>query len=66
MADPLNPSPALLSKLASIAVHADEYHSDDGHEFDLVALKSSLSDPEVKKWLDDMALLAMAPRKRRQ
>lgn len=43
----LNPPPALLCKLASIAVHADEFTSPDGHQFDLDALKSALADPDV-------------------
>lgn len=64
MSNPLNPSPALLCKLASVAVHADEYHSADGHELDLVALRSALADAEVKAWIEAMTSLAMAPRKR--
>ena len=64
MTDPLNPSPALLCKLASVAVHADEFMSPFGHEMDRVAFNSAINDPEVKEWLDGMTALAMAPRKR--
>lgn len=64
MNDALNPSPGLLCKLASIAVHADEFLSPDGHEMDRVALNSALSDDEVKAWLEQMTAMAMAPVKR--
>jgi hypothetical protein len=60
----LNPSPSLLCKLASIAVHADELTSEHGHKLDQVALNSALSDPEVKTWIEQMTAAAMAPRKR--
>lgn len=60
----LQPAPSLLSKLASIAVHADELLSPDGHDFDRHALKSALGDPEVSEWLGQMDALAMIPRKR--
>lgn len=63
-ANPLSPSTALLCKLASVAVHADEYISSDGHPLDLEALRSALGDPEVKEWLAAMTAIAMAPRKR--
>lgn len=59
----LAPSLALLMKLGSIAVHADEMLSTDGHEFDRVALKSLLTDPEVVAWIKKMGELL--PRKRR-
>lgn len=52
--DPLKPSLSLLCKLASIAVHADEMMSPSGHAMDKVALKSVVSDPEVKDWLKAM------------
>jgi hypothetical protein len=64
MTDMLNPPPSLLSKLASIAVHADELTSEHGHSFDKVALQSAINDPEVKTWIDAMTAAAMAPRKR--
>lgn len=63
--DILNPSPALLCKLASIAVHADELVSPDGHEFDGIALVCSLNDTEVSIWLAGMVKAGMAPVKRK-
>jgi hypothetical protein len=60
----LSPPPSLLCKLASIAVHADEYLSPDGHPFDRDALVSALTDPEVVEWVAAMSAAAMAPRKR--
>lgn len=54
MSDPLKPGLSLLSKLGSIAVHAEEFLSPKGHEFDLVALRSLIEDVEVKQWMKDM------------
>lgn len=65
MSDALNPKPSLLCKLASIAVHADELASPDGHEFDRIALASAIADPEVRDWLRSMTEAGMAPVKRR-
>lgn len=62
----LTPSPALLCKLGSIAVHADELTSDDGHQFDRVALQSLIADPEVREWIAAMGAAAMVPVKRKQ
>lgn len=64
MTNPLQPSPGLLCKLGSIAIHADELHSNDGHSFDKLALDTLLSDPEVIEWLSQMETLAMVPKKR--
>ena len=63
--DLLTPPASLLCKLASIAVHADELLSDDGHDFDRAALQSALADPEVAGWLAQMTAAALAPRKRK-
>lgn len=63
---PLQPSPALLCKLGSIAVHADEMMSADGHDFDKIALQGLISDPEVSDWIKQMNAMAMVPRKRSQ
>ena len=60
----LNPTPSLLCKLASIAVHADELLSPDSHQFDKDALVTLLGDEEVKGWLAKMTAAAMAPMKR--
>ena len=62
--DPLKPSLSLLCKLGSILVHLEEFHSPTGHSFDLEAMKSALSDPEVKDWLGAMDLMAFIPKKR--
>lgn len=62
--NPLTPTPSLLSKLGSIAVHADELMSPDGHSFDRVALTTVLHDAEVTEWLTAMGALAMVPLKR--
>lgn len=61
---PLKPKPTLLCKLASIAVHADEMLSPSGHSFDIEALKSLMSDKEVRSWIAEMTAMAMAPVKR--
>jgi hypothetical protein len=60
----LTPSPSLLCKLASVAVHADEYLGPDGHDFDRDALLVAISDAEVQAWIREMTAAAMAPRKR--
>lgn len=62
---PLQPSAALLCKLGSIAVHADEMLSADGHDFDRVVLQQLIADPEVADWIMQMNALAMVPRKRK-
>lgn len=61
----MHPSPALLAKLASIAVHADEYLSPDGHPLDRDALLAGVRDPEVVDWVAQMTAASMAPRKRK-
>ena len=61
---PLKPSPALLCKLGSIVVHADEGLGPHGHEFDITALKQLLADQEVNEWLAAMNAMAMLPVKR--
>jgi hypothetical protein len=61
----LSPGAGLLCKLGSIAVHAEEMVSPDGHTFDRVALEQLLADPEVKEWLTLMDAAAMVPKKRK-
>ena len=65
MSDPLKPSLSLLSKLGSIAVHAEEAMSPGGHHYDRAALVSVLNDPEVMEWIKQMAKLAFLPVKRK-
>lgn len=60
----LQPGTALLCKLASIAIHAEEYISLDGHTLDREALQAVLNDPDVKAWLASMTSMALAPQKR--
>lgn len=60
----LSPGPALLCKLASLAVHIDELYSAGGHEFDRAAINSLVNDREVQQWLEEMTKLGMAPVKR--
>ena len=64
--DMLKPSAALLCKLGSIAVHAAELTSPDGHAFDRAAMLSVLSDPEVVGWLAAMDAAALLPKTRAQ
>ena len=63
-ANPLKPSPALLCKLGSVLVHANELISSNGHAFDRHALEQLTLDPDVKEWLAQMDALAMIPRRR--
>lgn len=60
----MKPTPQLLCKLGSIAIHARELLSPNGHAFDRHALNSVLSDPEVIAWLAEMDAAAMLPRER--
>ena len=64
MSEPFKPSVALLAKLGSIAVHAEEMTEPGGHDFDAAAIRSLMSDPEVVEWLAAMRSMAMLPRKR--
>lgn len=64
MSDVLKPSVSLLVKLGSLAVHADELISPDGHAFDRQAIAGLLNDPEVSMWLKQMDMLAFLPKKR--
>jgi hypothetical protein len=62
MSDPLKPSVALLSKIGSIVVHAEEMLSAKGHEYDRQAILSGLQDPELREWIKAMG--AFLPQKR--
>lgn len=64
MSGVLKPPASLLCKLGSIAVHVEEMLSNDGHEFDKVAVEALLKDYEVVEWLGGMTDLAMLPLKR--
>lgn len=60
----LAPSPSLCAKLGSIAVHAEELASSNGHHFDRLALAGLLEDAEVAAWIADGRKMAMVPEKR--
>jgi hypothetical protein len=62
--DPLTPPVTLLIKLGSIAVHAEEFMSSGGHEFDAVAIQGLLDDPEYREWVEEMNKMAFLPVKR--
>ncbi len=62
--NPFLPAPGLLVKLGSIAVHADEYNTVDGHPYDLAAMRELLADPEVRAWLAAMDGGAFLPLRR--
>lgn len=64
LVDTYAPPIALLVKLGSIVVHADEYVSGSGHEFDLQAIKSLVADREVLAWLASMDAKAFLPVRR--
>lgn len=62
--NPLQPTASLLCKLGSIAAHAEEAMSPGAHGFDLIAMKTVITDPEVQRWLGAMGALALIPLKR--
>ena len=64
MSDPLKPPVALLVKIGSIVVHADEFLSPNGHELDKIALQQLFADPDVREWVKAMTKMAMLPVKR--
>jgi hypothetical protein len=63
MSDSLKPGLSLLVKLGSIAVHAEEMLSPEGHVFDTVAINKLIDDPEVKTWIKDMKAFLPVKRK---
>lgn len=64
MADPFKMTPATAAKVGSFLVHVEEAMSDKGHNFDAIAARQLLSDPEVQAWLDGLRALALLPVKR--
>lgn len=60
----LHPGLRLLVKLGSIVVHADEGTSPGGHQFDFVAMRQLLNDPEVKEWLAELGKMGLLPQRR--
>lgn len=57
----LEPTLGLLVKLASIARHVEEASGPGGHEFDLAAARSLLSDHELREWMARADALALLP-----
>ena len=62
--NPMQPTPALLCKLGSIIVHAEEANEPGGHPFDVMTVQHLVTDPEVVEWMTAMRKLAMLPVKR--
>lgn len=62
--DPFKPDAGLLCKIGSVVVHAEEAISPGGSTFDVEAIKSLLSDPAVRSWLEAMDAMALLPKKR--
>ena len=62
--DTYAPPIALLVKLGSIAVHVDEAMSNQGHPFDIEALKALTADRQVQAWLASMDAAAFLPVRR--
>lgn len=62
--DPLRPPLSLLVKLGSIAVHAEEMLSPNGHDYDRQAILVALEDSELREWIEEMSKRAFLPVKR--
>jgi hypothetical protein len=60
----LKPNPSVLIKLGSIYIHIEEAMNKKAHNFDVLALKQLLDDPELKEWIKQMDNLALIPKKR--
>ena len=55
---------AIVAKVAGIIVHADECLGENGHHFDLHALRQLLKDKEVQDWIKSLGALAPVKRKK--
>jgi hypothetical protein len=55
---------SVLVKLASLAVHVEEYFSTGCHQFDKTAIDQLLADPEIRDWIAKMTEKGMLPVKR--
>ncbi len=51
----------LQSKIGSIVAHAEEAMGSNGHEFDVIAIRSLLADPEVVSWMRALRSAALLP-----
>ena len=63
-ADPLNPTPTVVAKLASIMAHYEEFLSPTGHDFDQAAFISLVEDHEIQAWVAAMRDNGLMPVKR--
>lgn len=62
--DIYTPSIGLVAKLGSIIVHVEEGVSANGHDFDWMAIRSLLSDREIKAWMSACRRRGLLPVKR--
>ena len=62
--DLFRPSPAIMCALVSAVVHAEEFMSPGGHQFDLTAFSQCIDQPEVREWINGMVKAGFAPVKR--
>jgi len=63
--DAFKPSIALLSKLGSLIVHADEFMSVGGHTVDRETFRNLLANPDVQQWMKAMGPLLPLKREAR-
>lgn len=64
MSDPLKPSVALIAKLGSVVVHAQEAFSPNAHPLDVEAIRGLAADPEITEWLSALQKQGLVPVKR--
>lgn len=64
MSDPFKMEASLAAKVGSILVHIEEATSDDGHPFDMEAIKPLLAQPDVRAWIAALQKIALVPVKR--
>jgi hypothetical protein len=58
------PSLSVSVRLASLAIHIDEFLSPHGHPFDKDAISTLLNDAEVRAYLAEMDKAGFLPKKR--
>lgn len=58
------PTEAVAIRMASALIHADEFMSPHGHEFDLEAFRRVFDDPDVSAYLQELDALALLPLRR--
>jgi hypothetical protein len=64
--DRYRPSPAVLIKLGSVAVHAEELVSEDGCEVDAIGIRNLMMDRDLRRWVKSMGALLPVKRVDRQ